>query len=115
MTSVEAAAIDADVAVPDSPLTGTATQQRRRASGRWIRRAAWTVVGLSIGVALLGPLLTDVDPELARPAERFANWGEGGHLLGTDQPGRDLFVRLVHGARLAWVVDRKSTRLDSSH
>src|SRR5256885_5322991 len=33
------------------------------------------------------------------------------HLLGTDRFGRDLFVRMM----LAGRVDRKSTRLNSSH
>src|SRR6266540_3509413 len=40
------------------------------------------------------PLRTDFPQSLKPP-------GAEGHLLGTDQLGRDLFARILHGARLA--------------
>lgn len=65
---------------------------------------ALSVVGLTLVLALIGPWLTSFDPDRARPAERFKNWGEDGHLLGTDQLGRDVLTRLIEGARLVWIV-----------
>ncbi|MCT9934442.1 ABC transporter permease [Planotetraspora sp. A-T 1434] len=54
--------------------------------------AAWTVV------ALLWPSLAPFDPGAQDPLRRFAAPGAG-HLLGTDQFGRDTFSRMLAGAR----------------
>src|SRR3712207_9268722 len=35
--------------------------------------------------------------------------------LGTDDRGRDLLARLIYGFRVSMALDRKSTRLNSSH
>ncbi|HVW44896.1 MAG TPA: ABC transporter permease [Amycolatopsis sp.] len=47
--------------------------------------------------ALVPHLFTHVDPDAADPAATLLGPG-GGHPLGTDQNGRDLFARIVHGA-----------------
>lgn len=57
-------------------------------------------------LALLAPLLSPVDPIKQNP-ESFMlppMWMEGGHwpyVLGTDDLGRDLLSRIMHGARLS--------------
>lgn len=66
--------------------------------------AAIAVVGLTLVAALVGSWLSSWEPNQARPVERFKNWGEDGHLLGTDQLGRDVLARLLEGARLVWIV-----------
>lgn len=51
-------------------------------------------------VAVLAPLLAPQDPEAQNLRAVLAPAGDG-HLLGTDDLGRDLFSRLVHGSRLS--------------
>jgi peptide/nickel transport system permease protein len=56
-----------------------------------------------VGAALLAPVLASHDPDALDVLNRFARPGAG-HLLGTDQIGRDLFSRLLYGGRVAMVV-----------
>lgn len=67
--------------------------------------AAVTLLLLVI-VAVVAPLLTPYDPTRAVLGNRLLPpmWAEGGssaHILGTDQLGRDLLTRLLHGARIS--------------
>jgi peptide/nickel transport system permease protein len=60
-------------------------------------------------VALLAPLLAPHDPSQHNRRERFQPpvWMDGGnatHLLGTDQLGRDVLSRLLHGSRISVAV-----------
>ena len=101
----------------ESGNTGLAVEAYAR-PGRWKRTWASTVDYLaspvnavaavvllaSLVAALFAPLLTSFDPNLAVPKDRLLGIGEEGHLLGTDPIGRDVFTRLVYGARLAWIV-----------
>jgi peptide/nickel transport system permease protein len=50
--------------------------------------------------AVFAGLLTPYSPTKLAPADRFAAPGLA-HLLGTDQLGRDLFTRVLYGARIA--------------
>ncbi|MRX28485.1 ABC transporter permease subunit [Kangiella sp. HZ709] len=64
------------------------------------------VIIIIILLAIIGPWIAPYDP-----AQQFSNksfqppvWNIGGsfsHFLGTDDLGRDLFSRLLHGARLS--------------
>src|SRR2546427_4942598 len=64
----------------------------------------WLGIGLTLTALLAAltaawlsphdPLRTDFPQSLKPP-------GAAGHLLGTDQLGRDLLARVLHGARLA--------------
>jgi peptide/nickel transport system permease protein len=63
-----------------------------------------------IGVALVGavllaaaaaPVLSPQDPLRTDFAQSLRPPGSSGHLLGTDQLGRDLLARVIYGARLA--------------
>jgi len=93
------------------------------------RDSAWTVVwrfarkkplGAAGGVLMLvmlvtallanvlqthDPIATDAASTLARPSED--------HLLGTDHLGRDIYSRIVHGARVSLIVGIGSTLLGS--
>jgi len=52
-------------------------------------------------VALFAPLLAPADPYSQDLGNRLAGLGTPGHLLGTDQFGRDLLSRLLYGARVS--------------
>jgi peptide/nickel transport system permease protein len=51
--------------------------------------------------AVAAPWLTPHDPLRADFVQSLKPPGTPGHLLGTDQLGRDLLARVLHGARLA--------------
>jgi len=67
------------------------------------------VIGLVIVVivavcAIFSPLLTHVDPNSQDLANTFLAPGSAGHLLGTDNLGRDLLARIIWGARVSAIV-----------
>ncbi|MEL7397236.1 MAG: ABC transporter permease [Pseudomonadota bacterium] len=53
-------------------------------------------------IAVIGPFLT-LDPVALNPINRLKPPGDAG-LFGTDQLGRDLFSRVVNGARVSLIV-----------
>jgi peptide/nickel transport system permease protein len=55
----------------------------------------------AVAAALAAPWLATHDPLRADFAASLKPPGTPGHLLGTDQLGRDLLARVLHGARLA--------------
>ena len=62
--------------------------------------AAIMVLAL-IALAVFGPWLAPADPYQASMLKRLKPIGTEGHLLGTDELGRDLLSRLIVGARLS--------------
>jgi peptide/nickel transport system permease protein len=65
---------------------------------------AWIGLGVTAAVvlaALLAPWLAPVDPLRTDFAESLRPPASPGHPLGTDQLGRDLLARVLHGARIA--------------
>ncbi|MCY0930598.1 ABC transporter permease [Streptomyces sp. H27-H1] len=56
------------------------------------------VLAVLVLVAVLAPVLAPYDPEALDLAASLAG-SSGDHLLGTDQSGRDILSRLIHGAR----------------
>lgn len=60
-------------------------------------------------VAVLAPMIVPHDPDLQDLSQRirppvWTREGIGGHLLGTDFLGRDLFSRLIAGSRITLLV-----------
>jgi peptide/nickel transport system permease protein len=95
-------------------LTDTPASPRQAALGRAYRR--WrrfasnplSMLGLAILVLLvvaaaLGPLLVTQDPLQPVLAARLTPPGAA-HWFGTDQLGRDILSRLVHGSRLTLAI-----------
>jgi peptide/nickel transport system permease protein len=98
-----------------------ATQASAQATPeRWLkvdRSSRWYVVSLLLRhkLALMGgfllllvlfaavfaPLLATHDPMYAIPADRLLAPGTRGHHLGTDNFGRDIYSRVLYGARLS--------------
>jgi peptide/nickel transport system permease protein len=63
--------------------------------------ACATVLVLIAGAALLAPWLGLPDPAQSNSANRLLPMGSPGHLLGTDELGRDMLSRLIYGGRLS--------------
>lgn len=91
----------------------------RRLRTRWSNRTLartpvsivnWTLLILFVAIALLGPLLVPGDP-LRQSSEALTPLGTAGHLLGTDDLGRDQLTRLVYGARPLILVSIAATVL----
>jgi len=61
------------------------------------------------GLALITPLLPLPDPNVTEPAQRLLRPGAEGHLLGTDQLGRDILSRLLWGVRVSIAVGLAAT------
>jgi peptide/nickel transport system permease protein len=57
------------------------------------------IVGTLMLVALLAGVISPHDPVKQEIDNTLAAPGSAGHLLGTDQLGRDVLSRLLHGAR----------------
>ena len=71
--------------------------------------AGLVIVAFFVLAAILAPLIASHDPLRQSPPDRLAppSWQEGGtptHPLGTDQLGRDVWSRLVYGARTSLIV-----------
>lgn len=59
------------------------------------------VLGLIVLASLAAPVLTAYDPLQGNIAHRLMPIGTPGHLLGTDEQGRDMVARLLYGGRLS--------------
>jgi peptide/nickel transport system permease protein len=92
-------------------LSDTPASRRQAACGlayrRWRRfaRNPISLIGLVILLVLIvaaifGPALAPHDPFAQELANRLMPPGAAGHLLGTDALGRDIFSRLIYGARI---------------
>ena len=62
------------------------------------------IIAIVGGAALLAPLISPWDPLTASGVERLAPIGTPGHVLGTDEQGRDILSRLIWGGRASLLV-----------
>lgn len=67
---------------------------------------------LFVFIALIGPYVTSYDPYEMKVTERLEA-PSGTHWLGTDEFGRDLLTRLVHGAKVSMGVGFAVTLISS--
>lgn len=70
----------------------------------WPAVVALIVLLLIVAAAILAPLLTPVDPLTTNTRLKAAPLFTPGYPLGTDQLGRDIWARLLYGARLTLTV-----------
>jgi peptide/nickel transport system permease protein len=80
--------------------TRAAGRRRSAARRRLTLIAGLVMLGIAILAALLAPVLASQSPTAIDPLHPLAAPLSGGHLLGTDQYGRDLFSRILYGARI---------------
>jgi peptide/nickel transport system permease protein len=69
------------------------------------------LVSLAVLAAALAPAVAPHHPDHIDTARRLAPPLSAGHLLGTDEFGRDLASRLLHGARTSLAVGLAATAL----
>ncbi len=72
------------------------------------RRNKTAVVGLVIGglivlMAVFAPWISPMDP-LDQDAVNRLSWGVEGHILGTDDFGRDVFSRIIGASRVSLMI-----------
>jgi peptide/nickel transport system permease protein len=79
-------------------VAGALVPPSTRDRSRVVPAAALGALGLWAAVAALWPWLVPHDPGAQSPADRFRPPGPA-HWLGTDQFGRDVFSRMLAGAR----------------
>jgi peptide/nickel transport system permease protein len=102
-----------DTTLPLPQLAGAnrAPQTRRargywRAVGRRLRRDYVTlffalVIAIIALAAILAPFVAPFDPNVSSVANRLKPIGYKGHILGTDELGRDILSRLIFGGRIS--------------
>ena len=86
-----------------------APEPRRERRGRRVLRAfvrnRLAVIGVVrvvlVGSAALAPVIAPHEPLAMNLRNAYAPPGSPGHLLGTDNFGRDILSRLIHGARIS--------------
>jgi peptide/nickel transport system permease protein len=75
---------------------------------RWV---AFGFVVLLVIIAAIGPWLVPTSPTAQDIVGRLQPPGSPGHPLGTDELGRDVLARIVHGARVELLVAAGATAL----
>jgi peptide/nickel transport system permease protein len=91
---------------PDTSLAPSAVARREPVRGVWrvlhnpLSLAGAILIGLLVASALLAPLVAPYDPLRTDVAHRLEP-PSGAHWLGTDQLGRDVFSRVLYGARVS--------------
>jgi peptide/nickel transport system permease protein len=94
--------------VPPKVASGRITSWRLLLNNR-LAAAGLVLIGLITLLILLVPILPLPDPDATAPAQRLKPVLTAGHLLGTDQLGRDILSRLLWGARLSVTVGFTAT------
>lgn len=95
-------------AVPDmaasaeSPAPASFGQIRRTLTSAPVV-IALTILGITVLIALFAPFLGTGDPLAINPGERLKRVS-GAHWLGTDAFGRDVYSRVMYGARISLLV-----------
>jgi peptide/nickel transport system permease protein len=62
--------------------------------------AGLIIVGILLVVAIFAPLIAPHDPLVQDLSRRLLPPGTPGNILGTDDFGRDILSRIIHGARI---------------
>lgn len=85
-------------------------QHAARITARLPLLLSTAVLAFFILAAIAPGLLAPYDPLAINPADAFAPPGAG-HLLGTDESGRDIYSRIIHGARPSLLIGAAATAI----
>lgn len=100
--SAEESAVVADLTLAEvGPSRSLAQDAWRRFKRNRLAIAGLVMIGVLAVVAIIGPFLVD-DPAKLYSATREPPTNQ--HWFGTDQLGRDLLARVVHGVRLSILI-----------
>ncbi|MEO1540091.1 MAG: ABC transporter permease [Pseudomonadota bacterium] len=94
---------------PDETKRGSSKLWVGIRSSNWLIRLCFVLLAVLISTALLAPVLAPHDPNAQsllsrlRPPIGFDGYREG-YLLGTDELGRDLYSRLLHGLQFTLLI-----------
>ncbi len=69
----------------------------------WAASASLVFLFVMTLIAVFAPVIAPVDPEFVNPIDRLSA-PSGDYLFGTDDLGRDVFSRVVYGARVSLLV-----------
>lgn len=101
-----------------APTAAPALTQRRirllPENASWLLYAGLALAVVVAFVAVFAPLLQTHDPDSSLLSDRLLSPGENGHLLGTDQLGRDLLSRTIAGFRWSLGIGFVATMISSS-
>lgn len=79
----------------------------RRIGRDYLTMAAICILGVLVILTLLAPVITNllhVDAETTNPSVRLLPPGSEGHILGTDDLGRDYAARLLYGGQVSMAI-----------
>ncbi len=88
---------------PAQPSVGYWHAVGRRLARDPVTLVVTAIVLAVVVMAIAAPWIAPQDPLAGSVLRRLKPIGTPGHWLGTDETGRDLWTRLVHGARLSLI------------
>jgi len=62
------------------------------------------IIGILVALTLLAGVISKYDPSIAVIQDRFIPPFSPGHFLGTDDVGRDVWTRILHGGRISLMI-----------
>ncbi|MGQ3673132.1 ABC transporter permease [Xanthobacter sp. TB0136] len=86
------------ISTPSRSYWSTVWQRLKRDRTAWLSAS---VLLLIIAAAVLAPWIAPADPYKGSMIRRLLPVGSPGYPLGTDELGRDMLTRLMHGGRLS--------------
>src|SRR5574338_446620 len=101
--AIDTSLLENAVAAPEAPRVTWPAQLWTFARSKPLGAAGAVIILGLLTVAVLAPALAPYDPYLPDYAAQFARPGVD-HWLGTDEFGRDVLSRVMHGARIALFV-----------
>jgi oligopeptide transport system permease protein len=102
-TATERPVIATEVAVPRRTSRGLWRDAWRRLTRNKLAMGGLVVICLLLLVAVFADVLSPYDPARLFPGQSYAP-PSAAHWLGTDDVGRDVLSRLIHGARVSLAV-----------
>jgi peptide/nickel transport system permease protein len=96
--------VSAAAAAPAAPAPAPPAAPVRGRRARWYRQPTLltgaVLLVIIVFMCYAAPLLTSFDPNAQNLEQALLGLGQGGHLLGTDQEGRDTWARLLYGGQV---------------
>src|SRR5690606_11820092 len=108
MASSQVARLSAENAQPIYRSESLMNRAMRRLRRDYLTLIALVVLSVLVVLSALAPFITttilQVDPESTNPSVRLLPPGSPGHILGTDDLGRDYAARLLYGGQISLAI-----------